>query len=256
VALLQVRNLTKQFGGLRAVSDVAFDVQDAEILGLIGPNGAGKTTTFNLIAGTLPPTEGDVFFRGERITGLRPHQIAHKGIIRTFQTIRLFKELSVADNIYAGGVSFFKSGLTAGVCATRLARGEQAELRRRVDDIMKYLGIEFAAAMPAGALPYGHQRRVEMARALAANPVLLMLDEPSAGMNPIETGEIMELVRRIRGAGTTVLLIEHDMHMVMGVCDRVTVLQSGQKIAEGTPQEIQRNPVVVEAYLGSGHSYA
>jgi len=250
VALLQVVNVSKSFGGLAAVSEVSFTVDEGEVLGLIGPNGAGKTTLFNLITSMFPPTGGRIFFRGEKIEGLKPHSITRMGISRTFQNIRLFAQMTARENVMVGRHARSRAGIWGGVLRTGSQRAEEARIREKTGELLALMGLAGHEEFPAGKLPYGHQRRLEIARALAAEPGLLLLDEPAAGMNESETREIHQLILSIRGLGVTVLLIEHDMSLVMKVCDRLVVLNFGEKIAEGTPEEIRGNPEVVEAYLG------
>ena len=250
MALLELADVGKSFGGLAAVSDVSFGVEKGEILGLIGPNGAGKTTLFNVITSIFPPTRGRVRFRGESIGGLRPHSIAKKGISRTFQNIRLFSGMTARENVMVGRHARSRAGIWGSVLRTGSQRAEEARIREKTDELLALMGLAGGEELPAGKLPYGHQRRLEIARALAAEPSLLLLDEPAAGMNDSETREIQQLILTIRALGVTVLLIEHDMSLVMKVCDRLVVLNFGQKIAEGTPEEIRVNPEVVEAYLG------
>ena len=250
MALLQVVNVSKSFGGLAAVSEVSFTVDEGEVLGLIGPNGAGKTTLFNLITSMFPPTGGRIFFRGEKIEGLKPHSITRMGISRTFQNIRLFAQMTARENVMVGRHARSRAGIWGGVLRTGSQRAEEARIREKTGELLALMGLAGHEEFPAGKLPYGHQRRLEIARALAAEPGLLLLDEPAAGMNESETREIHQLILSIRGLGVTVLLIEHDMSLVMKVCDRLVVLNFGEKIAEGTPEEIRGNPEVVEAYLG------
>ena len=250
MALLELADLSKHFGGLAAVSDVSFAVADGEILGLIGPNGAGKTTLFNVITSMIPPTRGRVLFRGENIGGLRPNSITKKGVSRTFQNIRLFPRMTARENVMVGRHARSRAGIWGSVLRTGSQRNEEAQIREKTDELIALMGLAGSEEFPAGKLPYGHQRRLEIARALAAEPKLLLLDEPAAGMNESETRDIHHLILAIRASGVTVLLIEHDMSLVMKVCDRLVVLNFGQKIAEGTPEEIRVNPEVVEAYLG------
>lgn len=249
--ILEVRNVTKKFGGVTAVKDTSFSVKPKEIYGLIGPNGAGKTTMFNIITGNYEATEGEVAFRHDVLNGLKPHQIVRRGIARTFQNIRLFKSMSVLDNVLIGfdfqaRYSFFES-------IFRLPRffGEEKRIKKRAMEILEYLGLQDYAEHKATDLSYGQQRKVEIARALATNPELLLLDEPAAGMNPAETKELAELIYKARDDfDLTVLLIEHDMKFVNQLCDRVLVLDYGKSIYEGKPAEAIKDPEVVAAYLG------
>jgi branched-chain amino acid transport system ATP-binding protein len=249
-AILRLTHVTKQFGGLMAVNDVSFEIARGEIFSLIGPNGAGKTTLFNTITGIYKPTAGTISFEGREVTGLKPYQIAGRGIGRTFQQIRLFAYMSAVDNVKVGGHHRMHAKLWDSLFKTPKARREEREVHSRAMDLLRFVGIEQQAQNYARNLPYGHQRRLEIARALAGNPRLLLLDEPAAGANPQEKGELMELVERVRGQGITILLIEHDMKVVMGISERIFVLDHGERIAEGKPQEVRINPRVIEAYLG------
>lgn len=251
--LLKVDNVSMVFGGLRAVSNLSMHIDEGELIGLIGPNGAGKTTAFNMITGVYTPTEGKVYFNGQQSSGKKSYQVTQMGMARTFQNIRLFSELSVIDNVKIEAI--FTLSITYNLADAIVRDGkylsEEEFITQKALDLLKIFHLEEEAHEVAKNLPYGKQRRLEIARALATEPKLLLLDEPAAGMNPQETKELMEMIRWIRKEfNLSILLIEHDMGLVMGVCERIYVLEYGMKIAEGTPDEIKQNARVIEAYLG------
>lgn len=251
MTLLEGKDLTMIFGGLTALDSVNIQINQGEILGLIGPNGAGKTTLFNLLTGVYSPSQGSIYFKNKEINNLKPYQITKLGIARTFQNIRLFGDMSVLDNVMIGQHCRTRTGIFGAIFRPPAVREEEKSVKEKAMELLEFVGLADAAHEKAKYLPYGKQRKLEMARALATDPELILLDEPAAGMNPQETNDLIDLILKVNRMGKTVLLIEHDMKLVMGICQRVVVLDYGKKIADGTPEEVKNDENVLKAYLGA-----
>ncbi|WP_102226808.1 ABC transporter ATP-binding protein [Acidimangrovimonas sediminis] len=255
MTMLDIRDITKRFGGLVANDSIAFTVEAGQIFAVIGPNGAGKTTLFNMVAGTFPPSEGEVAFDGAVISGRSVAEIAQSGLVRTYQLVQLFKQMTVAENVMVGFHRVTTGGVFSALVRPPGVRRQEREIREKTAEILEFVGLSHRADVTADLLPYGEQRLLEVARALAAGPKLLLLDEPAAGLNTEETAELARVVRKVNENGVTIMLIEHDMGLVMQIAHRIAVLDFGRKIAEGTPEEIRAHPEVIAAYLGGTEGY-
>ncbi len=252
MALLEVKNLTKEFGGLKAVKDVSFEVEEGQIVSLIGPNGAGKTTTFSMVTGLVEPTAGTVCFAGEDITGMQAYKVAAKGLVTTFQKTKVFPTLTVEEAVMVGTHSKCRTSTWDILLHNKKYHSEQKKAQQKVEEVLTYTGLTEKRNYMCTSLSYGEQRILEIAVAMAASPKLLLLDEPAAGLNHTESDSLMQMIYGLRDAGMTILLIEHDMHLVMQISDKVVVINFGERIAFGTPQEVTQNQAVIEAYLGTG----